>query len=249
MDCDDTNASVNPDANEVCDGLDNDCDGSLLPEEIDHDDDGYVECVVGEWSDPSVGGGDCDDMDPSTHPGATEVCDGLDNDCDGEVDEGDVCGTTWYRDADGDTWGDADDTIVAVEQPAGYVAGAGDCDDIDPGIDPGAVEVCDGLDNDCDGEIDEGCGLISYWPDVDEDGYGDAFQDAVVTDEGPPPGYVTNNGDCNDGDPATNPEAVEVCDHIDNDCDGEVDEGACLFPTAYYRDADGDTYGDSGRHG
>ncbi len=108
---------------------------------------------------------DCDDGDASVHPGATEVCDGKDNNCNGQVDEGGVCGTsqTWYEDADGDSYGNPNRTKVSVQKPDGYVSIAGDCDDGDASVHPGATEVCDGKDNNCDGQIDEGgvCGTAS----------------------------------------------------------------------------------------
>jgi len=165
----------------------------------DNDYDGYPEMV------------DCNDDDASVYPGATELCDGQDNDCDGEIDE-DVDpseGVTGYLDDDGDGYGDNGDAQTFCEDlPEGYVPDGGDCDDTDPDVNPGAPEVCDdGIDNDCDGDVDE---------DVDEDG------DGVTTCE----------GDCDDGDDTVYPGAPELCDGIDNDCDGDVDED---FP-----DEDGD---------
>ncbi|QQS64300.1 MAG: putative metal-binding motif-containing protein [Chitinophagaceae bacterium] len=89
--------------------------------------------------------GDCDDSNPAINPGATEVCDGLDNNCDGQIDEG--VKTTFYADADGDGYGNAANTTMACTAPIGFVTNSGDCDDINPAINPGATEVCDGLDN------------------------------------------------------------------------------------------------------
>ena len=100
---------------------------------------------------------DCDDVDPSIHPGAEEHCDGVDEDCDGEVDEDSVDMLIWYEDIDGDGWG-GELSAEACEAPAGFVSQAGDCDELDPAFNPGAPEVCcDGLDQDCDGEVDGGC--------------------------------------------------------------------------------------------
>jgi hypothetical protein len=110
----------------------------------DADDDG--------WS----AGEDCDDGDPEIHPGAEEVCDGVDNDCDGEVDEG--LGTSWYEDFDGDGYGAPGTGVVVCDAClTGYVRDQSDCDDGDAAIHPAADERCDGLDNDCDGDVDEGC--------------------------------------------------------------------------------------------
>jgi len=119
----------NPDGEEVCDGVDNDCNGEV-DEVVDGDGDGHagVEC----------GGDDCDDTDPAIHGEAAETCNGLDDDCDGEVDE-DI-------DPDRD-----DDGVESVE------CGGEDCDDLDPEVRPGVAEVCNEVDDDCDGHVDEGC--------------------------------------------------------------------------------------------
>ncbi|GDX81695.1 hypothetical protein LBMAG42_35060 [Deltaproteobacteria bacterium] len=96
--------------------------------------------------------GDCNDGDPAVNPDAVEVCNGLDDNCDGEVDE-DVVGL-WYADGDGDGAGDASASVSACEAPAGYVATAGDCDDTDPALGAPSTEVCNGVDDDCDGVVD-----------------------------------------------------------------------------------------------
>ena len=106
---------------------------------------------------------DCNDADAAINPGATEICDGIDNNCDGNIDE--AGGATWYADADGDTYGDAASTTVSCDTPAGYVADNTDCNDGNDAINPAATEVCDGVDNNCDGNIDEGIDLsISITP-------------------------------------------------------------------------------------
>jgi hypothetical protein len=118
-------------------------DDSAQP--VDADGDGY-----GSAAD---GGDDCDDADPTVHPDADEACDGVDNDCDGDVDEGTT--TTFYADADGDGFGDGDAPVEACALADGIVADASDCDDADPTTNPGAAELgCDGVDNDCDGSVD-----------------------------------------------------------------------------------------------
>ncbi len=162
---------------ETCDGIDNDCDGDV-DEGFDADGDGVSSCD-----------GDCDDDNPFIAPGLLERCDCADNDCDGDIDEngfgGSICEQGACHDFDAD----------------GYTNCDGDCADTSPTSFPGAPEICgDGIDNDCDGIVDE---------DVDED------QDGVTTCE----------GDCDDRFAAIRPDAVEVCDGFDNDCDGRIDEG------------------------
>ena len=98
---------------------------------------------------------DCDDDDPAVNPDADEVCDGIDNDCDGSVDQGAIDMGTWYADGDGDGYGDVSTTSEACDPSSGLVADATDCDDADPSVNPGAIELCDGVDNDCSGSVDE----------------------------------------------------------------------------------------------
>jgi hypothetical protein len=121
----------------------------------------------------------------------------------------------------------------------GFTIGDGDCDDRNPGINPEAREVCDEVDNDCDGSIDEGLPRATYYADDDSDGFGDERRSEDECD--PIPGCILRGGDCNDTDPTIHDGAAEVCDGLDNDCDGREDEG--LPTTTYYEDDDGDTYG------
>lgn len=114
------------------------------PIEIDDDGDGYT-----------LGDGDCDDADTALNPGAPEVCNGIDDNCDGEIDEGVT--DLRFRDEDGDGFGAGDGESVCGEI-GGYVAEGGDCDDYDVTANPAAMEVCNAVDDDCDGTIDEGCG-------------------------------------------------------------------------------------------
>jgi hypothetical protein len=196
----------------------------LVDDAVDADGDGYAADE------------DCDDGDASVHPGAVEVCDGVDNNCADGVDEG-VSGT-WYTDADADGFGDAASPIEACDQPPGAVPSSSDCDDADPAVYPSAPEVCNGLDDNCDTQIDEG--LASTWyPDLDDDGFGDA--DAGVETCAPEDGWVQVGRDCDDQEPAAFPGAVEICDGVDNDCDGDIDEDT---GETFYADVDGDGYGD-----
>jgi hypothetical protein len=129
---------------------------------------------------------------------------------------------TFYRDVDGDGYGNAAATQTGCTAPAGYIAQAGDCNDSDAAIHPGAPEICDGKDNNCDGRIDEGCTI--YYRDLDNDGYGNPASSTTGTT--PPAGYVANNTDCNDNNASVHPGAVEICGNgIDDNCNGTVDEG------------------------
>ena len=118
----------------------------------------------------------------------------------------------------------------------GYGAGR-DCDPQDHTIFPGANEVCDGKDNDCDGFVDEGVSQVAYW-DKDGDGFGDPEMARRVCEL--PPDGVLQAGDCDDQDAATFPGGTELCDERDNDCDELVDEDV---QSTFYLDEDGDGHG------
>jgi hypothetical protein len=197
--------------------------------DIDADADGYTEDV------------DCNDRDPLIHPDANETCDGRDNDCDGDIDEGAT--VPLYFDADLDGYGDPDLETTGCPGTAGYSREGTDCDDEDAQVHPDAEEWCDGLDNDCDDEIDEDIEYADWYADEDLDGYGDPGE--MVNACMQPEGYIEDGTDCDDGDDAIHPEADEYCDEIDNDCDGEIDEADALDTLTWYPDQDGDGFGDA----
>ncbi len=249
LDCDDDDASVFPGAEETCNGQDDDCDGQADEDASDavswypdEDGDGYG----GQQGDPRIAceqpigfadnADDCDDGAAFVRPGAEETCDGLDDDCDGEIDEDASDVATWYADADGDGYGDASGEVMACEQPRGHVSDAQDCDDGDASINPEATERCDGVDEDCDGEVDDSAlDQAVWWADMDGDGYGGSAY--VVACEAPE-GYVATEGDCDDEDAAAHPGAKEVFyDGVDQDCDGSGDYDADL--DGYDADEDG----------
>jgi hypothetical protein len=138
----------------------------------------------------------------------------------------------WYKDADGDGYTDGT-TEVSCKQPTGYVSQAptGDCDDGNSSINPGRAEICDGEDNNCNGQIDEGV-LLVFYKDVDGDGYTDGTTQVSCNQ---PTGYVSQaqKGDCDDGDSSINPGRAEICDSKDNNCNGQIDEeDVCVFVSA-----------------
>ena len=132
---------------------------------------------------------DCDDTDPAVNPGEVELCDDIDNDCDGETDEGVT--TPFYADGDADGYG-GETSVDACEPPPGHVELTGDCDDADSTTYPDAAERCDGVDNDCDGDIDEAV-QDTWYADADADGYGDADSPQDSCD--PPEGYTDDATD------------------------------------------------------
>ncbi|HNM24075.1 MAG TPA: MopE-related protein, partial [Saprospiraceae bacterium] len=213
-DCNDANAAIHPGAAEMCNGLDDDCDG-LIDEGVqstfyaDADGDGYGDPALSiQACTPPAGyvpdNTDCNDANGAIHPNAVETCNGLDDDCDGQIDEN--LGASWYADADGDGYGNPSNSVTACTAPAGYVADNTDCDDTNAAVHPGAQELCNGLDDDCDGQIDEG-GLC------DQDG----------------DGYTVGQGDCDDANAAVHPGAPELCDGLDNDCNGLTDENGIVI--------------------
>jgi hypothetical protein len=154
-DCRDDNAAIHPAAAEACDGADNDCNGKKdfnLGVNDFEDDDGD------DLADDGCGAGapDCNDLNASTGAGLDEICDLADNDCDDKVDE-QTAETVWYLDMDGDGWGvDRGTALARCEPIPGRSANLGDCRDDLNAIHPDADETCNGSDEDCDGDTDEG---------------------------------------------------------------------------------------------
>jgi hypothetical protein len=254
-DCDDTDATVHPGATELCDGVDQDCDGVIDDGAsgtnvfyADADGDGYGDPAASVTSclAPSgtvTDGTDCDDGDAAVNPAATEVCNGVDDDCAGGVDDG-LAFATWYDDADGDGFGDPATGASACSRPAGTVDNDADCDDTDDQVNPDEPEVCDGVDQDCNGTVDDDAIDAQTWhADADGDGFGDPAAPIVACQQ--PAGAVDDDADCDDTDASVSPDGVEVCNGVDDDCDGRVDDDP-TDPTTWYRDQDGDGFGDTG---
>ncbi len=279
-DCNDDNPLAYPNAVERCDGVDNNCN-TTIDEICDCTAGEILECGDYKHGTCRKGNQTCDEngvwgeclgfINP-----AHELCDGLDNDCDGFTDDGVLL--KWYRDADGDTFGDARtdvngnpiDMEESCEQPEGYVGDNHDCNDLEAGIHPGIEEICNEIDDDCNGFTDEGANLW-WWEDADGDGYGnrDVWMKKCDRPEGYvnnfadcddndpevrrglpgyldndndgfgmgepieyvcsgfwlPEGYAYHNGDCNDNDPSIHPLAFDICNGEDDDCDPETEDG------------------------
>ncbi|MGM0597072.1 MAG: SBBP repeat-containing protein [Myxococcota bacterium] len=283
-----------------CDDLDNDCDG-LVDEELavsdyypDNDNDGFGDAdaqVLSSCATPVgyvLDNTDCDDGNQQVHPEAEEVCNGIDDNCDGVIDSDAVDQSTWYLDSDEDGYGDPSDSVEACSQPAGYVDNDSDCDPSDPAhwSDCSSCTDEDGdnygsgcdLGPDCDDSMATGSSChnscLTWYLDNDGDGHGDPTTDTVACTA--PNNHVASNDDCDDstqtgagchntcsvfyedsdgdsyGDPASSiercsvpsgytadntdcdpdngdihPDALEICDGIDNNCDSTVDAGDC----------------------
>jgi len=200
--------------------------------EVDVDGDGYTLDV------------DCDDDDAAVYPGADELCNGIDDDCDSEIDEDAVDMGTWYVDVDGDGFGDLESELTSCDDPGeGHVTDAADCDDTDEAVFPGAEERCNDVDDDCDGETDEDAvDAATAYEDADGDGYGAAA--GGLTDCDHPSGYVDNADDCDDDDDDTWPGAEEVCeDGVVNDCEGTEADASAACPPSWPGTVDGGQLG------
>jgi predicted ribosomally synthesized peptide with SipW-like signal peptide len=210
---------------EICDDQDNDCDGAI-DEDIQSTPtncgvgacyaQGTLSCISGQMMDS------CNPGQPSA-----EICDGTDNDCDGQNDNG-LPTNTYYADADGDTWGSLS-SIQFCSQPSGYATRNNDCNDTNPAINPMGVEVPGN-------NLDENCsGMVACYIDADNDTYGSVGinQNSYPATNGTAttPCTVNNidglddtNNDCNDSNATIRPNATEVCNGVDDDCDGAIDE-------------------------
>ena len=221
---------------------------------FDADEDGYGDASIAEYhcTAPSsqwvLSSTDCDDNNPMVHPGAVEICDEIDNNCNDGIDDTmvaidvDINGIIQYQDSDGDGFGDPLQGVQACSLLDGYVENDSDCNDLLSTAYPGAIEICDNFDNDCNGEIDDNSELPMY-ADFDGDGYVATAEPEYLCADFLEQGYTQELSfyiDCDDSNAEVYPEANEVCDEIDNNCNGEIDEGV---QNNLFRDLDGDGYG------
>ena len=206
------------------DGIDNDGDNVTDC----YDDDCAAECDVDGDGHISTdrGGDDCDDGNGAVFPGNLEICDGIDNNCDGLADEDDpnvdLTDAAWYADTDGDGYGNVTQVVYQCDPPAGdSVQNGDDCDDREELVNPGMPEICNNFDDNCDGLIDDADPttdvntMRNFWVDNDADGFGDPL---VPLDAcRPPSGFVDNDLDCDDNDPGLGDPAEWF---FDGDADG-----------------------------
>ncbi len=220
----------------------------------DADRDGYAS-ADGPFFPGELGGTDCDDNSAAVHPGAPEICNGIDDDCQGGIDDGLPNRSLYFHDFDHDGFGNPDGSVLSCDAGPDLALDAGDCDDTRGYVHPGAAETCDGLDDDCNGLVDDGLGLDAgcdggfgcpgvtvcdsnamvvcqplmsprtWYPDRDGDGHGDSASAGVQACVSPMPGDVPLGDDCDDADPFVHPGAPQLCNGLDSACTG--DAGAC----------------------
>jgi arylsulfatase A-like enzyme len=255
-DCYDVNPTINPGAIEICNGIDDNCNGNaddgliFITYYADFDNDGFgslTDTGNPSCSNPgtgfSINNTDCNDANATINPIAIEDCNGIDDNCNGTADEG-MLFINYFADLDNDSYGDLTDAgILFCSNPGvGYSTNAFDCNDGNALINPSVQEICNGIDDNCNGTADDGLIFITYYADLDNDNFGDLFDIGLSLCNNPGAGFSTNNADCNDGNIAINPSAIESCNGIDDNCNGTADDG--LIFITYYTDLDNDSFGD-----
>lgn len=258
-DCNDADGGVFPGASETCNDVDDDCDGEIDPDTslgapawyADSDGDGFGDPAAATFACDAPAGSvatntDCDDLDPDVHPDAPELCNEEDDNCDSLIDPPESeDAPEWFADSDGDTFGDASTGTTSCEAPFGAVADATDCDDSRLLVNPVADELCNTIDDDCDGIVDPDSSVDAFLWYTDGDGDGFGFDASTVQACDAPTGHVGVGGDCTDSNNAIHPGAVELCNGVDDDCNDGVDEASAADAATWFADADGDGFGDA----
>ncbi|MBK6483908.1 MAG: T9SS type A sorting domain-containing protein [Chitinophagaceae bacterium] len=255
-DCNDGNIAINPTAIESCNGIDDNCNGTAddglifitYYADLDNDSFGDLSDIGNSLcNDPgfgfSINNTDCNDGNIAINPAAIESCNGIDDNCNGTADDG-LIFTTYYADLDNDGFGNVADlgNSLCIDPGFGFATNNTDCNDASALINPSAIESCNGIDDNCNGTADDGLIFITYYADLDNDSYGDLTDIGTSLCNNPGAGFSTNNTDCNDGNIAINPAAIESCNGIDDNCNGTADDGLTFI--TYYADVDNDSYGD-----
>ncbi|MDP4717108.1 MAG: putative metal-binding motif-containing protein, partial [Flavobacteriales bacterium] len=246
IDCNDSDAGIQPAASEICNLVDENCNGQIdegvqLSFYADNDNDNYGNPNVFTLACTQPNGfvlnsSDCNDNNAGFNPSISEICNLQDENCNGFIDEG--VQLEFYADADFDTYGSPSNTILACTLPAGYVTNATDCDDSDDYVQPGAIEICNSIDDNCNNQVDENIQFNIYFEDADGDSFGDPS--STISFCTLPFGYVSNNTDCDDNSSFISPLGTEICNLLDDNCNGLVDEGV---QTIFYLDFDNDGFG------
>ncbi|MSQ81337.1 MAG: hypothetical protein EXR77_00210 [Myxococcales bacterium] len=260
-DCNDSKPQINPKGKEVCDSLDNNCNGVIDEAnaggcttyfaDLDGDgagDGGQKACICAKAAPyTALKGDDCNDKKDAINPKAIEKCNGEDDNCDGAIDEegAQLCNDYLY-DEDGDGFGLSGKAkcLCKPGKPYGALKG-GDCNDTSPVIFPGALELCNGIDDNCNNVIDDlsAQGCVNFYVDNDKDGYGDSKQIPKCLCKSETVYTTPQGGDCNDLDAKTYPTAKELCDGVDTNCNGIIDDSGASGCKAFFLDADSDGFG------
>ena len=246
IDCNDSDAGIQPAASELCNLTDENCNGQIdegvqVAFYADNDNDNYGNPGVFTMACTQPNGfvlnsSDCNDNNAGFNPSISEICNFQDENCNGAIDEG--VQLEFYSDSDFDSFGSPSNTILACTLPAGYVTNATDCDDSDNYVQPGAIEICNSIDDNCNNQVDENIQFNIYFEDADGDSFGDP--NSTISFCTLPFGYVSNNTDCNDNSSFISTLGTEVCNLLDDNCNGLIDEGV---QSVFYLDFDNDGFG------
>lgn len=236
LDCNDSEGLIHPFAVELCNNLDDDCNGTadegliFLTYYPDFDNDFFGNSDIDSLACMEIAGyvlndEDCNDANALVNPDADEICNNNDDNCNALIDDG-LIFTTYFEDADADAYGNPSIDTTACAEVDGYIENATDCNDLDPAINPSETEICNNIDDDCNGITDDGLLFITYFADSDADAFGDAAFDSLWCE--PVPGFVSDSTDCDDSNPFIFPGAPELEDGVDNNCNDLVDEGTLI---------------------